>query len=213
MAYLPGLIQIRPQYSDVEDTVHENVTWWIQPTRTTNLTSAQLTNIQTIFDENWYFLWKNIGAAGNDYLGSYIQDFNSATGLEVPNTAYTPQAGVHPTQESAQVALLISLQELNRYRGGHGRWYIPCTSVEASADSKTWSTGTVNQAVTAMNQLVVTMSAVSAGNGGAVNPVVLHTKKKGDESFVPYAGALSDFIVNTEKATQRRRLRKVARRR
>lgn len=78
------------------------------------------------------------------YMGSSAVDLSAS---DAPQAATYPLATPHPgaaTQKSLNnSAFLVSLPVGTRFRGGHGRSYIPGLTGDNSADGRTWIAGAV----------------------------------------------------------------------
>lgn len=210
--YLPGLLQVRPQYTanpDAPDQT-ENVLWFQSNTHTTP-TATNLLDIQSAFDNNWSAIFNRYGAASTYYLGSLVTDWSSNTGLEVNSVGtWTPTAGGGATVATApQVSILISLHIPIRYRGGHGRIYLPhVASGELQAPNyDTIASSLTTSLVTYFNDMVSGMQS-SGVLGGQVMGVYRYRNTPGRNAFYQFP----TFTVQSHIATQRRRNRKAAHR-
>lgn len=211
-AYLPGLIQIRPQYQSGEAnelTTPENVLWWQSGNLSAfPLTSIQLGVIATAFDPAWANLWKTVGASVHKYMGCIVTDWSSSTGLQLDNRpGFTPVAGTGSGWCPANVAMLTSLVcgGMPKYRGGHPRVYLPMLGSAALNDTYDFSSTAVTNVTNAWASLDTAMSGVGAGNGGPFQQVAFRHRN------VPASAAVytvTHRTVQTRIATQRRRLRK-----
>jgi hypothetical protein len=137
---------------------------------------------------------------------------SSNTGSSVDNSAYTPGGGGGgPTQAGDQISVLISLKTSTRYRGGHGRLYLPGVDISATAgDGRNMQSTVISTMNTQLGVLKAAMLAIPTGNGGPLSPIVWHKKWKTAPNTVE---VINNYLANTELATQRRRLRKVPRHR
>jgi hypothetical protein len=208
--YLPGLLQIKPQYDYDADTGHapENVLWYLSATHTTP-SLANLQAIQNIFDPKWGAVWDPLGVSTHHYNGSIITDYSSNTGLSWNSVGtFTPHAGTAGGSPGPpQLAALISLHVPVRYRGGHPRIYIPQISmgvVSGTANDTILSSVTAAVA-TAYNTLLTSMTG-SGVLGGQTSVAYLHRTDSTLANPQPYPS----FTVQGLVATQRRRVRKVA---
>jgi hypothetical protein len=212
--YIPGLVQIRPQYSQsTDDDIPENVTWWNAEGYVAPLTISQLTAIQAAFNTAWATLWEHVGSTTNQYTGSIVTDWGSFVGLSVDNSAFTPVAGPGAGQAGDQVAALVSLHEAQRYRGGHGRMYLPGISIANMTGGSSLTTAAQSGVQASLAALVTGMAAISGANAGPVQQVVFHQKSHVPGTIPPVLiGAFFNPIVGStcqsKVATQRRRLRK-----
>lgn len=208
--YHAGVVTIIPKYDLGHPNNAANVTQW--QTSAVGLTVAQLTAIQLAFDTVWKAGWTNLAAAGNKYTGSWVIDSSSATGQQVTNALYTPAAGTlggSPVTDS--VAALISLHTPLRYRGGHGRIYIPgLAASQVQNDGQTIPSTTVTELQQLWDNTVAAMLALTGTVGGPFSPIVWHKHLASAPNTVEL---VTGRIVQTTLATQRRRLRKVTRHR
>jgi hypothetical protein len=208
MTYQPGLLQIRPQYTDADASTHENVTWWLGATPAAfPLDAGQLTTIQAAFDTAWETMWGEIGADATHYIGSVVTDWSSAFGLTVDNTGYTPVAGTHGQESGSQVSALLSLTGARRYKGGHGRTYLPCVGVDVMASGTSLGASPVVSLNSAAVDLQTAMAGIATIDGGAYAWNVYHQKP---HIPPPFLEPIVAVVANVRIATQRRRLRKVA---
>lgn len=217
--YIPGLLQIRPQYSIAgADDTPENVTWWLGATADIELTAAQLTAIQTVFDGAWSDFITAMGSTQDFYTGSIVTDWSTSLGLTVDNTGYTPVAGSATGSSAAQVAALLSLKEQDRYRGGHGRVYLPGLASNYLQTGNSLTSGLVTSLESVVSALKGAMLGIPSSNGGGYSQRIFHQKRQvvphttPPTYMTPYLSAISGTVVNTIVATQRRRIRKVSHR-
>jgi hypothetical protein len=214
--YLPNLIQIRPQYTDTGPDTPENVTWWQgSGSLLSPLSEPQLLTIQATFDTAWEAVWSQVGYTGALYKGAIVTDWSSATGLEAPLGAFTPHVGSAAGILGNQTAVLISLQEASRYRGGHGRIYLPAIGAAALATGETVAAAVITSVKGNYTSLVAAMQAIAAINNGPYTQVVFHQKTtlppRPPGTPVPaFTRPVTNFVVQPTIATQRRRVRKAA---
>lgn len=207
--YQSGLLQIRPRYTQEVDGDHtENVTWWVGSVTTSNYTLGQLVAIQNTFDPLMSALWAPCANSGAQYIGSVITDWTSATGLSNDNTTtFTPVTGSGGgTVAPAQVCILISQHIAQRFRGGHGRIYLPWIGSSGSFNSSTVPSALVTSTNTKLQALYTGMGAISGANGGPCLPVVYRYR---NSSTLASVHAVTSGNTSNVWATQRRRLRKV----
>lgn len=207
--YKPGLLQVRPHYTqnDVTGHVPQNVLWF-QSAQTTTPTIANLQQIAVAFDPGWAGIFGQYGAQNNYYTGSTITDWSSNAGLQYTSVGTFTQApggkGVSP--HSGQVALLVSYQIAVRYKGGHPRTYLPYVGIAAtqgvSNDEVIASVQT--GVVTAMNAMISSMKGNST-LGGQTMVIYRHRQSPALATTYPF----STFTVGSQTATQRRRIRRV----
>jgi len=210
--YLAGLLQVRPQYTaDPDAPDHpENVLWFQSNTRTTP-TVTNLTDIASAFDSNWSDFFNQYGAANTYYLGSIVTDWSSDGGAQVDTVGtWTPTEGGGASAATApQVSILISLHIPVRYRGGHGRIYLPyvASGELQSPNYDQISTSLTGRLATYFNDMITGMSG-SGVLGGQVMGVYRFRNTAGKNVFVQFP----TFTVNARIATQRRRNRKASHR-
>lgn len=204
--YKPGLIQIRARYTNEFDgDKTENVTWW-QGAFTSPLTQAQLANIQAVFDVQWPLMWRIPGATGAQYIGSIATDWSSASGTDNDTTtSLSPVNGQATGLAAAQACMLLSLQIPLRFKGGHGRVYLPWLGQSALADQKSVTASVVSNVSAEFVALRTNMNAISSGNGGPFSWCVYKFRNdavKADPILI------TGGVIQADLATQRRRLRK-----
>lgn len=206
--YHPGVVTVIPHYDIGHPTNAANVIQW--QTAAVGLTIAQLTAIQTAFDGAWSTGWKSLAYTGNRYMGSWVIDASSATGAQVTNASYTPVAGLTGSGSVGdQVAMLCSLKTPTRYRGGHGRVYIPgFGQTTINADGQTWTAATLTAVQTLWTNTQNAMGSVAGAAGGPLSLAVWHKKLASAPNSVEIVSAV---VAQSVTATQRRRLRKVSR--
>ena len=206
--YHPGVVTIVPNYNIGRPNPAANVLQW--QTSVTGLTVGQLTSIQGAFDAAWGPGWQVIANTQYSYIGCSVIDNSSNTGQAVHPSSYTPLHGTGAGGAMGDnVAYLISLKGQNRYKGGHSRLYIPgCDLNLSNHDGQSIPAGTINSLNTLYNNVFVAMQGLSAANGGPLAPIIWHKKLKSapnsTELIITWKG-------QSQLATQRRRLRKVAR--
>jgi hypothetical protein len=204
--YHAGVVQVVPHYNIGRPTNAVNVIYF--STAAIGLTAAQLNVVRTAFDTAWSTGWKTISHTAVSYVGSVVTDMSSNTGLQVSNTGYTPvpgSAGGNVVTDS--VAYLISLKTAIRYKGGHGRIYIPGAATgELNNDGRTLQSGTVPFLQALWDNTVTAMTAIAGSAGGPYTPIVWHKKlAAGPNTTELVLGAVASNVL----ASQRRRLRKV----
>jgi hypothetical protein len=208
--YKPGLIQIRPQYSFETDAPDkpENVTFW----RSGSLASPLLSDLvafQTVFDTDWGAVFASYGANDAHYTGSVISDWSSASGPVSDSVgSFTPVAGGQGAAAPPQIAILMSWPVPIRYRGGHGRTYLPY--VGFGSINTAGFADHINNAATIAGHVATLRSDLNAvTNLGGITPVQYRyrTDPVKAEIVVP-----TDIVVDDMLATQRRRIRRVAHR-
>lgn len=212
--YFASLVQIRPQYSTAEDRdTPENVLWF-RGTFGTGLTVAQMTAAAAVFDPLWGAMWKEVGESGASYTGSIWTDWSNASGLQYSSVGtFAGQVGLGTGIIGASTAALVSQAVALRFRGGHGRIYLPMVAQSVLATRTTLASGTVSSAQTNFTAVIVGMAAVVAGNGGGYAPQLFRYRNwKGGAAPNPAAiYPIVTHTVDTVLASQRKRQRKVAR--
>ena len=206
--YHPGVVLTIPKYDLGQPTNAANVIAW--QTAAVGLTVAQLQAVQTAFDTAWSGAWKNWTSSSNRYMGCWVVDMASATGNQVTNALYTPVAGVGAsTSWPDMTSGLISLHTATRYRGGHGRLYIPGgTAASVNADGRTLTSTAITQIGAMWANTVSALGALAGTAGGPYNPIVWHKKLASSPNSVE---SITGVVVQSVIATQRRRVRKVTR--
>lgn len=208
--YVPGLLQIKPQYSQEPDAPDhpENVTWWLNPGGAGPLSSSVLTAIAAAFDPKWGAVFTAYAGVNMHYYGCIITDYTSAAGLSYNSVGtYAGVVGTQGTLQPPQVAALISGKVGIRYRGGHPRIYLPYVGGSSLTDEymDSLSSTVVTNMTTAYTALNTTMNGLATPGGGLYQ--TMYSRKTG------VCHQWTGFVVNGLLATQRRRLRKPSRRR
>jgi hypothetical protein len=208
--YHPGVVTIIPKYDIGQPNNAANVTQWSTPA--VGLSIPQLQAIQTAFDTAWVASWKLSGSSANRYMGSWVIDMSSAVGNQVTNAGYTPVVGSGiSTAWGDATACLISLRTLLRYRGGHGRLYIPgLVSTAMNADGHTLGGTASTNMLNMWNNTVAALFGLTGAAGGPLTPIVWHKKLSSNPNSIE---TVVGVVVQPVLATQRRRQRKVTRRR
>lgn len=209
--YKPALVQIRPQYSSGQTdelTTPENVLWF-QGAGTSYfpLTVSQLVLIQSTFDSAWALLWKIAGFTGYSYTGSVATDWSTSTGAQ-SNTvgSFTPVAGVATTRQAAQVSCLISMKTANapKYRGGHGRMYLPFIGLPMN-DAYTFMSTPIANIQAQWATFSASMAGIATVNGGGYQQM-MYRERTNPTNAALYV--VTSVTTQARAATQRRRLRK-----
>lgn len=215
--YFNGLIQVRTQYipaGDDRDTP-ENVLWW-KGGFSTGLTEAQIEEIQLAFDPAWGSMWASIGATAVNYSGSIVTDWSSDTGISVDSVGSASEVpGTKGNSQPSQVAALLSLSVAQRFKGGHGRIYLPNVGVSACTGNMDLNSTALTDLEEGWTAVVTAMQGVSAPNGGPFNPYLFRYRNANyplDAAPVPQILPILSANPASLLATQRRRLRKVAHR-
>jgi hypothetical protein len=202
----PGLVQIKACYSSSTSDQDKpiNLLWFVQRAPTT-LSQAGMNAIATAFDSLWSVMW-NICAPGSaSYIGSVATDYSTAFGA-VGDTrgTYSPMNGTKSTAAPNNVAILISLHVAERWRGGHARIYLPYVAIDALAADHNFLSSTQAANVSTKYGLIEPgMNAISVG-GGLSQRVYRDRTNASTAHLMP----VSSYTVQTELASQRRRLRK-----
>lgn len=208
--YHPSVVTVVPHYDLGSGRDGVNVTHWRTPV--TGLNTAQLTAIQTAFDTAWEAQWHVFASSTARYLGSWVIDSGSSLGAQVTNVTYTPKPGQGTDGAVGdQVAALLSLHGVNRYRGGHARLYIPgADTLKVDPGGRNLVPAAIGNIETMMANTGSALAGLSGANGGPLNQVIWHKK------WAAAPNTIEDVISFTCQqllATQRRRLRKVSRHR
>jgi hypothetical protein len=134
----------------------------------------------------------------------------SNTGAQVTNSSFVPVAGTasgSPLTDS--VALLISLHTPTRYRGGHGRMYFPgISTVYSNSDGRTLTPSAITAPTGYWQAVQNAMTAIAGASGGPYVQLVWHKHLSVAPNTIEQ---VTSFTVSPTWASQRRRLRKVAR--
>jgi hypothetical protein len=209
--YHPNLVQIRPQYADMTARVHENVLWFMGSVAQ-GYSLTQLTAIGTAFGNVMGQTWAHYGAPNSTYTGEIVTDWTSANGLS--SSVSQPAPGIGTGEYPANTAILISEKQGIRYKGGHGRIYLPCLSTLVSTDGINVPAAVQTYYNGQFSSLYNAMLALSAANGGPCQPVIY---RQGTQVVPPttpptyqpaFTSAVNSYVCSTMLATQRRRLRK-----
>jgi len=209
--YHAQVVTTIPYYDTGRVSASANVLHW-QGVYAGNLTNAQLVSIQSAFDGAWGNAWAQFATSHNNYLGAWVIDMANATGGQVTNVGFVKVPGI-PVQApvSDNVAALISLRGTLRYRGGHGRIYVPgVTTTFTNIDGNTLTQAGINALDAVWVQTVAAMAGISAANGGPFTPVIWHKKLKTNPNSLE---TVATHVPQAVLASQRRRLRKVSRHR
>jgi hypothetical protein len=146
-------------------------------------------------------------------------DLSSTTGVQYTATLPTPIAGTRAgTTLPCSVAMVISLRVANRYRGGHGRIYVPAAVQADITSGRTWS-GTFNTLATnnaatfrttlegmSVGTVQVNLIVLSYFSGSHKTPTDPHPLPV--PRATPLAMRVTSARVRTRVDTQRRRLGK-----
>jgi hypothetical protein len=210
--YQPKLVQCRPQYTVDSDTGRfpENVLWF-QSLNTGTPTLANLLGMAAGFDTVWGTMWATMSTTGKHYTGSVWTDWSSNTGLSNSSVGtFTPVAGSNSgTCSSFQVAVLISLSNGQRFKGGHFRIYLPYVAsiLSVSGAEDTMSTTIVNN----ISSRFAAINASTTGSGVLGGQTQVLYRFRNDLARASLY-QIASFSVSQRFATQRRRLRHVAHR-
>lgn len=202
----PGLVLIKPQFTSGTALEHEMVTWW-SGSGAVGLTVAQLTQIQSTFDTYMQSAFASWGANVSKYNSSYVQDYSATNGLSVSPVVMST-AGGGGGQSPDNVAILVSWKTAERYKGGHGRWYLPAVGAGNINAPNTVNPSQAAAIHTAIAGLLTGMSGLSGTYGGPYN-FVIYRNRTGVRG-TPHVLVPTSFVIQPNLATQRRRLRKAA---
>jgi hypothetical protein len=205
--YKPGLIQVRPQFFDTDNSkLHEMVTWFVGGF-STPLTISQLNVIQSAYDTAMVNCVNAYAITGLHYFGSIVTDWSTSSGLTILDGGSNLGGGSYSVATPSQVCILQSLHIAQRYKGGHGRMYWPLPGSNAAITDTPNATAVANLATT-YTTLLTAMAAVSSGSGG---PFVQYVYRHRNSALLASLQLVSSFTVQPNLyATQRRRIRKVA---
>lgn len=203
----PRLLLVKPQYDVDPDTgdVYENILWF-QSASAGTPTIANLTAMAAAFDTQWGVIWAYCGAGARHYNGSVWTDYSTNTGLTYTSVGtFTPTVGSGGSLIPPNVAVLLSMSNGQRYRGGHFRTYFPWigTSAISSSDPSLVATG-VTSAMTTQFANLNTHTSGSGVLGGQTQVLYRNRHNASTAALFP----ISSFTVRSRFATQRRRLRK-----
>jgi len=172
--------------------------------------NAQLQAVRDEFDSIWGNGFRPLVPTTTHYKGCVVIDSGSAFGGDITNDTFVPVPGTAvagPVADNA--AVLLSLHVLQRYKGGHGRVYLPGFSLDMLAtDGRTVLGSTVTTVEGVWNNTAQALGALTTGQGGPYKPVLWHKK------WAAAPNSTSDIVsvtCQTILASQRRRLRKVSR--
>lgn len=215
----PGLVMIRPQYDQGEagqPEKPENVTFWqATDVGVFPLSGTILEDIMQVFDPAWGAMWAVNGLSGQHYIGSIITDLSAPTGLQESSVGvFAPVNGGEPGPPcAADTSMLLSLPVINRprYRGGHGRVYLPFQSATGINTPFAWKASALTATNTGYQNLVTAMAGIVADHGGAYTQMVYAFKRDPIKAKLYLVNA-PNVIAQPAPATQRRRQRKVAHR-
>jgi hypothetical protein len=205
--YKSGVCTIVPHYNIGAAGDAVNVTHWGYTG--SPLTAANLDAIQAAFNPAWYGPWSLMSSNGVFYNGCWVIDNSSATGGQKTNATYVPQPGLKSAPPvSDNVCTLISLHGFTRYRGGHSRLYIPGLSSDmALGDGRTVTATAITHMDDLWNNTVTAMNGITTI---PLVPIIWHKKWAANPNSVEN---VASHTSQTILASQRRRLRKVARHR
>jgi len=203
----PGLLQIRTQYTVNPDTGNhaENVLWFTSD-NTVFPTAVQLTEIQNVFDPAWGSMFLTYGATSQQYTGSVITDWSNPTGIVQSSVGhFTAVSGGSGGLCTRNIALLVSLQTAEHYRGGRGRIYLPEVGTGCLATDPDQITGTIQTNVSSRFATVMSNMQNSSILGGQTLQVY---RNRTGKTGTPTLRLVIGFLVQLFLASQRRRLRK-----
>jgi len=203
----PRLLQVRTQYSPNPDTGdHPENVLWFQSASSGTPTVANLTGMAAAFDPAWGTLCNSFLATGQSYLGSIWTDYSTAFGASYTSVGvFTPHAGADGESLPPNVAALISLHILERYRGGHARIYLPYCGVNMQSTTDPSMIKSANLTGLTTNFAAINVATTTSGVLGGQTQMVYRQKT------IPASAHLmviNSFTAQPVFASQRRRLRK-----
>lgn len=206
--YHPGVVTFAPHYDIGSGRDAVNVLEFQTPA--SGLTFAQLDSARLAFDVAWSTFWKPYGAPSVFYKGAIVTDMSSNTGGQALNTGVTPAPGTGGGNEVIDnTAVLISLKTSTRYRGGHGRIYLPgCNVGMLNNDGRSVLSSQITAGQSRWTTFITAMSAITTTGGGPYSLIVWHKKLSSNPNSIENVNAA---VIQPVLASQRRRLRKVSR--
>jgi hypothetical protein len=210
--YKPGLLQVRPQWQpNPDDSRSPECVLWFLSGSLTPPDGANLIAIQTVFDVYFSAAWAVVGAGNQTYVGSEITDWSSDAGLASSSVGtFTPASGSGEGGTCPdQVAVLVSWGILLRWKGGHPRTYLPYIGISqlSSTDHNRIQPTVATDCFDALSDMQSEM--VGSGVLGGQTQQIYRFR---NDPVKAQLYELTGFTVNTELATQRRRIRLVTRR-
>jgi hypothetical protein len=204
----PGLVQIKACYSSSTSDFDKpiNLLWFVQRAPTT-LTVANMTTIANTFDPLWAAMWNIIAPGAASYIGCVATDYSTAFGATWDTRGtYTPNTGTKSVALPNSVSALISLHVAERWRGGHARIYLPYVAEDVLAADANFLTSTQANNVSTKYALIEPgMNGIAIGGG-----LSQRVYRQRTDAVHAHLMPIQSYTVNTELATQRRRMRKVA---
>lgn len=210
--YYPGLVQMVGHWTDQTARVHYCVCWATGAT-SGGYTSAQLHNLAGIMFLNFANAWGAIGSPSAQLTDCVCTDWSSNTGLQA-GAATSAISGSGTGELPLNTAALLSLKVALRYKGGHGRVYLPSLADNITTDGRTIQTAKLGTLQTAVSAWGAQLASISSANGGPFNQVVYLQHRQPKPPTVPptYLPAtvqvVNSITAQQVLATQRRRLRK-----
>lgn len=208
--YTAGVVQLRVRYGDTASRVHENV-MWVEGSGSPGYTLPALNNLAGIVAGDFSAMWAPLASPAAYLINVLAQDWSSSTGLQGSSITLNT-AGTGTGTIGTDTAVLISLHEGLRYKGGHGRIYLPGLAQSTTTDGITMVTGKHTAAQTAMNSFMSDLQGITMPNGGPFKLIVFHQRRKAVPPATgwqpPSIQIAASSVVQTMLATQRRRLRK-----
>jgi hypothetical protein len=113
--------------------------------------------------------------------------------------------------------MLIQLKQSMKYKGGHGRMYVPSLSGNVTTDGVNLIPGVISDVNTKLQNLINAMFGLASAYGGPYTWVVWRTRSHQPSSapggplgppIPPFLSTVNSADVAQVLATQRRRLRK-----
>jgi hypothetical protein len=203
MPFQPVPNTIRVQLGGVNDAlVWENVMHWAfsgAAPSTTLLDQAAL----KFFDAFAQHLMP-LAPEAVTLQAAVLTDLSSQTGAQGSYAAIAPGSAPGPNL-GAQVAAVISKETSYRYRGGHGRSYLPVGTGSDLETSGTWNPNFTQNLVDAW---VAFVNEVSNGNAfvGIGNEVIVHRVVNKVPIPQAFVSAITGYLAQQVLGTQRRRL-------
>jgi hypothetical protein len=200
--YFEDLLKVNLQYSGERNTA-ENVFFLSNLSAHGAAEAALLTlanSIGTKFAETILdYLSTAIG-----FIACTVADWTSADGLTATQdfSDHGSVSGDYPTD---QVAVLLNEESLTRYRGGHGRMYLPTTGVSNMASGLAWTNTFVADMTAAAVAFIDYINTLSLG-GDPCTFVLYH---RGSPDVTQGFEEVVGITCSPTPGTQRRRVRRV----
>jgi hypothetical protein len=181
------------------------------PTQLNAMCNALMTGMKTSFAPVWY--------TGVEFVDVVAVDIGTITPYSgISNQPSFAGTAVNPSDLSS--CIMFNFQTAYRYRGGHGRIYLPGAGAQGSVDGDVWTAATyqtwLNEFISVLNS--VTQAAITNGASGVSQVIPLYnytytdnpakhkyTKQKTSVKAIANVIAVTG---NNHIRTQRRRLGK-----